>query len=155
MIKLVKTISSLVILVCFFLPLSQCSLQTQSGLGSESNQEAQASNEIQYRNIVISESIFGEAAELSIESFVLPMLFSLPLIFSLMPSFSKKKKVLKLLIQSLFSVWFVYWSYVLVFSIGNPLRGGWILSCASIVFFILCLIEWVPTKHHKLKNERP
>ena len=110
-------------------------------------------SEVIEKYIVPSNSIFGEDAEFSIDSLILPIAFLIPFLLSVLPNFSRKAKVIKRLFQTIFSVWFSYNSYLMVFTIGSPLIAGWVLSFASIGFFILCSIEWVPKKHNKIKNE--
>jgi len=135
-----------------FLPLSQCSIQTSSKVDENANQEIKSSTSVK-KDIVVVNSILGEEAELSFEGFLLPIAFLIPLIFSLLPNFSLWKKAVKLAAQIVFSVWFVYNSYTLVFSIGSPLIAGYLLMFASCAFLILCFIEIVAMKHNKTKNE--
>ena len=150
--RFLKTIASVVILVCLFLPLSHCSMQTQAVTDSKTNKLVTQSGTVN-RDVIVSNSIFGGEAEISIESLILPIAFIVPVIFSLLPNFSKKKRVLKLVVQFIFAVWFAYTSYHLVFSIGRPLVAGWFLNVASVLFLLLCFLELLLMKHNKFNNE--
>jgi len=154
MIKPLKIIVSLVILVCMFLPLSQCSMQTLAKV-DENTGEVISPSETVKENIVVSELFLGEEAEVSFESILIPITFLIPLIFSLLPSFSSWKKIAKSTTQTLFSMWLIYLSYELVFTIGSPLLAGWVLISASCLFLIFCLTELVPLKHNKSQNNAP
>jgi len=99
--------------------------------------------------LVISNSLLGEDAVLSLDNFIFPIMFLAPLLFSLLPNFSGWKKAVKLTAQILFATWFAYTSYLIVFTFGSPLVAGWSLSIASITFVILSLIECVPMKHNE------
>ena len=151
MIKFLKTIVSVIILVCIFLPLSQCSMQTMKVVDEITGEVVKPSETI-YQNITVSDSLFGKEAEISLESFILPIVFLIPLLLSLLPSFKNLKRTIKLVAQVIFSIWFSYQSYLIVFTIGSPLMAGWVLAIASVLFVVLCLIECIPMKHNKIKN---
>ena len=152
MIKTLKTIVSSIILVCLFLPISQCSMKTKSQVDSQTG-EILVPSETVYEDTVIANLVFNEDSEVSIESLIWFSTFSIPLLFSLLPSFSNRKRVIKLAFQSVLSVWLVYNSYQIVFGLGNPLIAGWALIASSVSFLILCFFEWFSMKHNKFKNE--
>ena len=147
MIKFLKIIASLIILICLFLPLSQCSKETMQKVDSVTG-EIIKSSETVYNDLVISDSLLGEEAEITVESLILPIIFLIPLLLTLLPNFSNWKRNVKYTIQLLFSTWFCYQSYLLV-NIGTPLISGWVLIVASVFFVILCAIECIPMKHNK------
>jgi len=137
-----------------FLPLSQCSMKTPAKVDENSGEIIVPSKTIQ-ENIVVSELVLGEEAEFSFGSLLLPSMFIIPLIFSLLPSFSSGKRTTKLIVQLVFSAWFLYISYELVFTLGSPLLAGWMLMLASCLFLVLCFIELVTMKHNKNQNIAP
>ena len=153
-IKLLKTIVSLVILVCMFLPLAQCSMQTVAKVDETTGELISPSEDVE-EYIIVSELLLGDGAEISFESLLIPVTFLIPLIFSLLPNFSSRRKITKLAMQTFFSMWFIYSSYELVFTLGSPLKAGWVLMLASCLFLILCITELVPSKHNKSQNNAP
>ena len=153
-IKLLKTIVSLVILVCMFLPLAQCSMQTVAKVDETTGKLISPSEDVE-EYIIVSELLLGDEAEISFESLLIPVTFFIPLIFSLLPIFNSWGKISKLAAQTIFSLWFIYSSYELVFTIGSPLKAGWALMLFSCLFLILCLAELVLLKHNKPQNNAP
>ncbi len=154
MIKLFKTIVSLVIVVCMFLPLSQCSMKTLATVNKNTGEVISHSESIN-KNVVVSELFLSEGVEVSFWSLLIPIMFFIPLFFSLLPHFSSWMQILRLVTQTLFSIWFVYSSYELVFTIGKPLQAGWALMAASCLFLILCLIELMTKNSKSTACSRP
>ena len=137
-----------------FLPLSQCSIHTLVEVDETTGEVISSSEDVE-KYIIVSELLLGDEAEISFESLLIPVTFLIPLIFSLLPSFSSRRKIAKLSMQTLFSMWFIYSSYELVFTLGSPLKAGWVLMLASCLFLILCITELVPSKHNKSQNNAP
>jgi len=152
MIRVLKTIFSLIIFVCIFLPISQCSMKTKPEVDLNTGEVLKLSETVK-EDIVILNFVFNEDEEISIHSLIFLSIFIIPLFLALMPNFSYWKRILKLIFQSLFSFWLVYNSYQMVFGFSNPLIAGWFLIFASVSFLVLSLFEWLPMQHNKFKNE--
>ena len=105
--------------------------------------------------MIVFDTLFSKDSESLIPSFMVVISFLLPLIFSVTSSFSGVGGGVKLVLQSLFSVWFIYLTYGLVFAIYNPLSAGWVLTLASIMFFIAVNLEWLQFKNITRNKSTP
>lgn len=133
MLKRIKTITSLIILVCFFLPISQCSMETMSGTET-------------VENIVLSDIVFNNDPDVGF-AIILMASFLMPLFFSLIPKLKRINEIFKVIIQFVCSVWLMYLSYNYVFTLRNPLPAGWLLNIAVVIFLILTIIEGIKIKN--------
>ncbi|RBP47023.1 hypothetical protein DFR28_1127 [Arenicella xantha] len=150
MIKFLKSFVSIIILVCVFLPISQCTYKSPPVI-SESGEVLKQSEDA-VESHVISDIILKSNDPISITDLAFVLLFFLPLFLSLLPSFKGWKIIFKLSLQSILSVWLVYCSYMIVFELFSPLPAGWALSVSCILFFVLTSVEWWQMKHNKNKN---
>jgi hypothetical protein len=156
MLKIVKTFVALVIFVCLFLPISQCTTKGVVELDPKTDEIVKTSPDKVEERVIFS-SLFAENdnTESVLVDIVLLVSFLLPLTFSLTPKLSEYRAVLKRCLQSLFSVWFIYLTYNLVFLFTKPLPAGWLLLASSGLFFIIVNLEWLQRKTYKNpKNTR-
>jgi hypothetical protein len=147
MLKTAKTFAALVILVCLFLPISQCAKKGLIELDPETEGIVKIHSD-QVQEKIIFNSVFTETenVESILGDVVLLVSFLLPLLFSLTPKFSGYRAVVKRCFQSLFSIWLIYLTYNLVFVFVSPLPAGWLLLASSGLFFIVINLEWFQRK---------
>jgi len=151
MIKLLKVITSLIIILCVFMPVSQCTLKSKPNI-SESGEVLKQSEDV-IEKYVIFNAISENENSITFADLVFICAFFVPLVLALLSNFSGWKRITKLVIQSTLSGWLVYCSYMLVFGFLSPLPAGWALCTACILFLILTSLEWLSIKHNKFKNE--
>lgn len=147
MIRFLKVVVSLVILVCVFMPISQCTYKSKPVV-SESGEVLKQSEEVTQNN-VLSDTFFNDDDLISFTDSIYVFLFFLPLFLTLLSSFNGWKRIFKLSFQSILSAWLVYSSYMVVFGLYSPLLAGWVLCIACVLFFALTSLEWRSIKHDK------
>jgi len=148
MIKSLKTLAGLLILLCVFLPLSQCSMRT-AGSVNEDTGEVLVESKVVERDIRIVNALQHHEDGIELSNILLPILFLMPLVFALSPIFNGWKRIVKVLIQTGVATVCIYSSYMLVFTIGRPLFGGWLLMFASGLFAFLSLLELIQLFNRK------
>ena len=137
MIALLKRLASVLILVCFLLPVSQC---TDTKISPETNERivfVPASAEIINPSKVVlypKESLIVKAA--IVLSFIFPIIFCVVEVTH--PSNGASRRV----IQSLFSAWFLVFLYFLLHGLVRPLPAGWVLLVSGLCFCVVVNLEW-------------
>ena len=136
MLKVFKNITALGIFICLFIPLSQC-VYTPHAINDDKVSEL--SGDPQIHEIVI----FNEISRIDIIDFYIPFTFVVPLFFCI-PFYRKRKRFLIVQsIQTLYSIWLLYFVYIMVYRFYTPLAGGYILTILAILFLMVTSFEWV------------
>lgn len=140
--RTIKIILAVGIFICMFLPLSQCSSSFSSH--KKYSENIQTAKSVSEANIPSPENhvirVTNRMPE-SFEDYIFTLGFILPLLCCI-PYFKNRKfHLAQLCVQTLFSGWFLFEVYILVYSVFTPLYGGYILTLLSIAFFIISLFE--------------
>ena len=152
MVKFLKLFFSLTILLCVFLPVSQCTMKSAPVVSKETGETLIESKDV-FKELVLSEKLLERIEAVSLEVLVWVIAFFSPIVFSVIPTFSGGKNIVKLIGQTLSSMLLIYIVVFVVFGFGQPLKAGWLLFLSSVFFFLLTLIDWYQLKkHNKLKN---
>ena len=147
MLKTAKTFLALVILICLFLPISQCTKKGITEIDPKTEEILKVYPD-QIQKKIVFNSLFTETEdpESILVSIVLLLSFLSPMLFSLTPKFSGYRADVKRSLQSVFSIWLIYLTYNLVFTFASPLPLGWLLVTSSGLFFIVVNLEWLQSE---------
>ncbi len=131
MLRVLKILISLGILVCMFLPISQCSY-TPEPLESSLN----------LAPTIYQITIAEQWPPTEMIDYVILLSFIFPLIFSMLCWHQKKLSLIVLILQTVFSIWFICLIYDLAFRLYSPLLTGYILIALAFFFFLVSSLEW-------------
>jgi Na+/glutamate symporter len=125
---------------CLFLPLSQCS---SPKLIKPTVPESQAVGSVVDKKIEWTTStIKFNLVPKNIQEFVTELALVLPLIFSLVKFKTIKLTIISLALQTASVFWLLFVVFMVVYILGKPLYGGYVLTLFSIAFSIYTLFEW-------------
>lgn len=143
MLRYLKLIFSLGIFVCMFLPLSQCSNPWSS---PKNNSQSVTTNESVVEKTVaiatILTTVVVNKPPTNFPEFIIFVTFIVPLLFCVPYARNKRLYFAHLLMQTVFIGWLLLFIFVLVYSVYEPLYGGYILTFFSGAFLINTLFEW-------------
>jgi hypothetical protein len=140
MLKNIKLICTVTILLCFFLPLSQCQFKNPVPVEVEPHNPTHYDDAV-YENLVFSKSFINSQAEFGIEHILVILTFFGPIMFALTSYIRQVAGVVSLVCQLFLSIWLIYFSKEVIFFLSSPLIAGWILLISSALYFVIITAE--------------
>ena len=140
-----------VILLCFFLPLSQCQFKNAAPIDVETDvpiNPHEAVNDI----FVVSEILVNSQTEFGAEHLIVILTFFMPFIFCFASRLRGVAGTIILVLQLCLSIWLVYFSREIVFFVSTPLLAGWVLIFSAFVYFAIIVAECTLIIKHKMFN---
>lgn len=139
-IKVTKLIISIGILICMFIPISQCSYTPQP---IDLDSQTKAAPDFKIKSKTSVNIVAEDIADMGVLDYWIPLTFILPLFFCI--PFHKKRRRFVILqsIQSLYAIWLLYFVFIAVYYYYDPLFGGYIFTLLALCFGIVTVLEWI------------
>lgn len=148
--KTLKIITSVLILICFFLPLTQCQISTEpqsKSVPGEPAQPVQALPALQDKHQTVEERFGGTI--IMAEEFVMSepetwlwlLLFSWPLLFVVLQLLVRHKAIMALTVVAPILAALTIYYIGRILSLGTLLYGGYLWSLAMGLYTFVCLWE--------------
>jgi hypothetical protein len=142
-VKKLKVFLSLGILICLFLPLSQCSsvpaaIKSKSLIASSQSEEFKSSLGVATKSPIVRLYSLPD----NLGDWAILCAFVLPLLVCFISSKNFILSFLFLSFQTVVVAWLGYVIFILVYSLGSPLYGGYILTIFYSAYCGYTIFEW-------------
>ncbi|AGN11361.1 hypothetical protein M5M_13962 [Simiduia agarivorans SA1 = DSM 21679] len=132
-----KLIISISIMVCMFLPLSQCSVGTVVEMESEGELIHKEQRSTSKTVIAVENAFQGEGGYWLVLTFLMPLIICAHIF--------RKREIRRweLALQTVLCGWLGFVIYSVVYSpFHTPLWGGYLLSIAFAAYLLVTILEW-------------
>lgn len=147
--KIIKLIMALGIFMCLFLPLSQCTgisndtkkSNSENKKLNDNNFSVEGNSDNKVKVHIIIDSV-EDLLNLNLDAVPGLLAFISPLLFSI--SVRKKAwRIIFLVLQTANQIWLGFITFVVVWTLYDPLWGGYLLTFCVSIYSLITIVEWI------------